>query len=183
MARLEDEGYIAQPYTSAGRIPTEKAYMFYLNNLTAPKIKKQDKDFLDKELDLCRESGIKSGAKALSKVSGNAVFWAIHRHNIFYTGISNLLQQPEFSQSNLIYDISAVIDRIDEIIEEIFDQLEYGSQILVGSNNPFGVFCSSIINKYKYNGNIGVFGILAPLRMDYEKNLAIVNYINEKLKK
>src|ERR1700733_12305650 len=34
MSDLEDEGYLAQPHTSAGRIPSEKGYRFYVDNLT-----------------------------------------------------------------------------------------------------------------------------------------------------
>src|SRR5476649_492789 len=33
MAELERLGYIHQPHTSAGRIPTDKGYRFYVNNL------------------------------------------------------------------------------------------------------------------------------------------------------
>src|SRR5215475_2094569 len=37
MAELEREGYIAQPHTSAGRVPTDKGYRFYVNNLAEEK--------------------------------------------------------------------------------------------------------------------------------------------------
>ncbi len=33
MAKLEEMGYITQPHTSAGRVPTEKGYRFYVNTL------------------------------------------------------------------------------------------------------------------------------------------------------
>ncbi len=33
MAKLEEAGYISQPHTSAGRVPTEKGYRFYVDNL------------------------------------------------------------------------------------------------------------------------------------------------------
>jgi len=36
MALLEDEGYLAQPHTSAGRVPTEKGYRFFVDSLTGP---------------------------------------------------------------------------------------------------------------------------------------------------
>src|ERR1035438_977447 len=35
MVELERSGYISQPHTSAGRIPTDKGYRFYVNNSTA----------------------------------------------------------------------------------------------------------------------------------------------------
>jgi heat-inducible transcriptional repressor len=36
MAALEREGYLAQPHTSAGRVPTEKGYRFFVDSLDAP---------------------------------------------------------------------------------------------------------------------------------------------------
>src|SRR6478736_4936201 len=36
MATLEHEGYLRQPHTSAGRIPTEKGYRFFVDHLGAP---------------------------------------------------------------------------------------------------------------------------------------------------
>ena len=37
LARLEDEGYVQQPHTSAGRIPTDRAYRFYVDLLLESK--------------------------------------------------------------------------------------------------------------------------------------------------
>jgi heat-inducible transcriptional repressor len=181
MASLENDGYIAQPHTSAGRVPTEIAYRLYLDNLKEKKINSQNAKVLDQNLGKADEDSFKKTAKELARLSGNAVFWAIHKNNLYYTGISNLLTQPEFAQTNLILDISAVIDRVDEIISEIFEAIKEEPEILIGSNNPFGNFCSTILVKYKKDDNIGLFGILGPMRMDYENNLALVNYIKGKL--
>jgi heat-inducible transcriptional repressor len=38
MAALETEGYLAQPHTSAGRIPTEKGYRFFVDAITEPSL-------------------------------------------------------------------------------------------------------------------------------------------------
>src|SRR5436309_5430686 len=37
MAALEEEGYIAQPHTSAGRVPTDKGYRLFVDRLTTIK--------------------------------------------------------------------------------------------------------------------------------------------------
>lgn len=39
MSDLEDLGYIVQPHTSAGRVPSDKGYRFYVDNLMAEKDK------------------------------------------------------------------------------------------------------------------------------------------------
>lgn len=36
MAALESEGYLAQPHTSAGRVPTDKGYRFFVDSLVGP---------------------------------------------------------------------------------------------------------------------------------------------------
>ena len=57
MAALEDEGYIAQPHTSAGRVPTEKGYRLFVDRLAAvkpltPAEKRAIQTFLDGAVDL-----------------------------------------------------------------------------------------------------------------------------------
>ncbi len=37
MSQLESEGYLVQPHTSAGRIPTDKGYRYFVDNLAAPR--------------------------------------------------------------------------------------------------------------------------------------------------
>jgi len=49
MADLADEGYLSQPHTSAGRIPTEKAFRFYVSSLAATRVASGDADRLRTE--------------------------------------------------------------------------------------------------------------------------------------
>lgn len=181
MAVLEDEGFIRQPHTSAGRVPTEAAYGLYAKQGEGKKIGESDRKNLDLSLKDLDEDGFKRTAKLLAALSGNAVFWAFYRRNIYYTGVSNLLKQPEFREIELIYDISAVIDRLDEIIDAHFDRIGPGAELMIGSQNPFGSFCSAILTKYERNGRTGLFGIIGPIRMDYARNQALVKYVREKI--
>ncbi len=183
MAELEERGYIKQPYTSAGRIPTEKAFRFYIENITEKKLDGSETEEIKSMLKKKNELGYKQAAKTIAKMSESAVFWAFHKHDLYYTGISNLLAQPEFAQNGLIYDISGIIDRMDEIIEKNFDKLGFGVQIMLGSENPFSRYCGAITAKYKVEGQIGLFGILGPMRMNYEKNAALVKYLTEEITK
>src|SRR5713101_1999258 len=38
MADLEEMGYLVQPHTSAGRVPTDKAYRFYVESFPPPSV-------------------------------------------------------------------------------------------------------------------------------------------------
>jgi len=181
MAELEDEGYIFQPHTSSGRIPTEKAYRYYVENYLLNQDEK-NKNFANLlDLNFSSEEDFKKVAKAIAEISKNAVFWAFHKNNLYYTGVSNLFIQPEFKNSEVVCDISVVIDRMEEIIADVFDGLEMGEKVFIGSDNPFGNFLSSVILKYKKNKQVGVVGLLGPIRMDYEKNLDLIKFLKSKL--
>lgn len=188
MAELEEEDFIVQPHTSAGRVPTEKAYKYYLSNLEAAKKNKPAKKInetivqdIDNILETQDEDSFRMTAKYLAQASGSAIFWAFHRHNVYYTGLSQLFQQPEFEQMEHVYDISQVIDSIDEIVNKLFDKIDFGVHILIGQENPFGNFCSTVLVKYKSGDRQGLFGMLGPIRMNYEKNINLANLILSKI--
>jgi heat-inducible transcriptional repressor len=183
MMELEDEGYIYQPHTSAGRVPTEAAYELFLAEFKDIKKRKELKETETEILEkLFRrdEAAFRQTAKMIAEMSGGAVFWAFHKNDLYYTGLSNLFAQPEFNKVDMVCDVSAIIDRMEEIIDDIFEDLEDGGQILVGSKNPFGNFLSTVLVKYKDNNVSSIFGILGPMRMDYARNLALVEFIKHK---
>ena len=181
MAWLENEELIVQPHTSAGRVPTEKAFVYYLEQIKPKEIDKDKKGVIDKELSDVSDVALKEVAKAISEISGLAVFWAFYRHNCYYTGISNLLKQPEFSRLDIIYNISGIIDQVDDIVNTIFEQTKQGTKVMFGQENPFGPYMGTILGKYKVNEQDGLFGILGPIRQDYEKNIPLVEYVLSKI--
>lgn len=50
MSDLADEGYLSQPHTSAGRIPTEKAFRHYVSSLSAGRLAATEEGRLRQEL-------------------------------------------------------------------------------------------------------------------------------------
>ena len=181
MTDLESDEYIFQPHTSAGRVPSAKAYDFYLETLPDTGAPKTIQDQFNNIITNKTEESLRLVAKELAQISGLAVFWAFWKRNLYYTGVSNLLHQPEFSQMSRVYDVSAVIDEMDEIIDRSFTEIGVGVNVLVGPKSPFGAFTGAILAKYKTDRGGGLFGIIGPLRMDYKKNIPIIKYIYSKL--
>jgi len=181
MVELEEKDFIIQPHTSAGRVPTEKAYRLFLDNLKESKLREKEVLAIDNAFRE-NEEDFRKAAKVLAEITGSAVFWSVQKDDFYYTGISNLFQQPEFREIEHIYDMGEMIDSMDEIIEEVFDDIGFEPEVLIGEDNPFGNFCSSIMVKYKKDEDAGLFGILSPMRMDYEKNMGIIKYILKQLK-
>ena len=139
MMELEEAGYIYQPHTSAGRLPTEIAYEQYLEKIINEGIKVKLSDSELAQLNQVFQEDESSYRQTLNNFNSREQFlglsWMIH-----YTGLSNLFSQAEFSQAKMVYDASAIIDRLEEIIDEVFEDLELGTQVLIGSQNPLVIF-------------------------------------------
>ncbi len=82
MSDLEELGYIMQPHTSAGRIPSDQGYRFYVDHL----LKKKDKEISDmKEFVIERtekmELVLKQAAKMLAKTTNYATMATSPKYN------------------------------------------------------------------------------------------------------
>lgn len=56
MSDLEDSGFIGHPHTSAGRIPTDKGYRFYVDSLMdIPVLTLSDKNAIKQKLNVNTE--------------------------------------------------------------------------------------------------------------------------------
>ncbi len=185
MADLEEEGYLVQPHTSAGRIPTEAGFNFYLANLPEKNLEIAGKE--KKELERAARADDfpeKSLAKVLAELSEEAVILAFGKNDVYYTGLSNLFAKPEFQDQNLVYRIGEVVDHLDEIINDIFEETEEEIKVLIGRKNPFSDACGAVVSKYfGKNKKVGLVAVLGPTRMDYGKNIALVREVKKLLNK
>lgn len=183
MAELEHMGYIIQPHISAGRVPTEKGYHYYIEHfLEHINLSKKEEEFLQKSFLQDPERKLKNFAKAISEVSRAGVFIAFSKGNLYYTGISNLFSHPEFISCEYTHLMSEIIDDLDEIIFQIFDTVQEEVTIMIGKNNPFGSDCGSLLVKFQQkHSQEGVFGLLGPMRMDYRKNYSVMQYARKLL--
>lgn len=77
MADLEEEGYLYQPHTSAGRVPTDKGYRFYVDHMLGDsRVSKQDeariqRGLLDEQTRMRPEALLERTSHMLSQVSDN----------------------------------------------------------------------------------------------------------------
>ncbi|MEK7072767.1 MAG: hypothetical protein AAB969_04300 [Patescibacteria group bacterium] len=183
MAELEKQGLICQPHTSAGRIPTVSGYRKYLNSLsTSGNLTKSEMNKLDRVESENLKTRTKNIARMIAKISDSAVFVSFGGDEFFYTGISNLFRQPEFSEMDYLHTMSEAIDHMDEAINLMSGQLEIGEiQTLIGQDNPFGAVTSVVVSKCEIDGQTSLIGILGPNRMDYRKCLGLVEYFSKLL--
>jgi transcriptional regulator of heat shock response len=183
MNELEKLGFIYQPHTSAGRVPTASGYRFYVENFldkTSVVSESEKEKILQawQSKDESLEMTMKSIAKEISEVTSNAVLVGFTPQSFYYTGLSRLFNQPEFNQVDLVRSMSYVVDHLDETIRKIFDDIDE-IEVRIGNDNPFGRDCSAVIAKFPFHHSQGLFGILGPARMDYQKNFSLLSFVRQ----
>ena len=95
--------------------------------------------------------------------------------NVTVSGTKNILMQPEFNDTSKMREILSKFedkDMINNITEE-----ENGINVYIGSENEFDDDVTVIKTKYSYNGEEGTIAIIGPKRMEYDKVVALLNYL------
>jgi len=186
MNELEEGGYLYQPHISAGRIPTDKGYRFFVEEimkdqkLSLSEQKKLQAEMLKLKAQNSRLS--RTTAKLLSSLSGNLVITG--QENDFYDfGMSELLTKPEFQEIDEFCRVAEVLDYIDENIDTILAKVKDGeTKIFIGHENPIKEIsnCSMVVSPYKTKeGERGVLAIIGPKRMKYAKNKSLLDYVRK----
>lgn len=176
MMDLEKDGFLFQPHISAGRIPTFQAYKFYVDSLdleqqlSASIIRKLD-SLLKKSKIRDSEQKSKVLGKIIAEITNGAVLLVFSKNNYYITGFSNILSQPEFMEMNRLHNLSLALDNLENVIENIFDKIK-STEVFIGQDNIFSEYLSAIASPFSK----GVIGILGPTRMNYKRNIGLINY-------
>jgi len=130
MADLEELGYLHQPHASAGRIPTDKAYRFYVDYLLKRRdISPRDRDLIDRDLRLndSPEHLMARTSQLLSRVSQNVgivvsppISRVALKHLQFVKLTDNRILVILVSRSGIVQN--RVIHYLDEISQTELDQ-------------------------------------------------------------
>lgn len=181
MALLEDLGLLRQPHTSSGRVPTEDGYRLYLKLMTptkksSNKIKAPLRHALMDTEDAKQQ--MRQMAKAIVQLSGETAFASIEDGWRYYTGFTELFQKPDFQDLESLRALSQVVDRFDEVMKDIFTQVDSDVNIFIGRENPISEQMATVVVKYQLpQGLSGVIGLTGPIRMDYDKNINLLGEV------
>ena len=192
MKKLEKENYFYQPHTSAGRVPTDKGYRFFINSLmeNRKKLTLREQETLRQNLLANKEDGhlMPKIANLLADMSSNLAISGLldfDEPEFYRAGIGRLLREPEFEDSDYFYQVAEILDYLDRNIEELFDIVQDETiGIYIGRENPIRQMrgLSMIVSGQRLkSGNRGLVAILGPRRMRYDRNIALIEYINKLL--
>ncbi len=191
LKELEEAGLVTSPHTSAGRIPTEDGYRYFLEHFldTTAKLDAQSQSELEQLAGVVSDQGepgvVKQVMKGVATKANEAILLSLGRSSFYYTGISNLFNQPEFQTVNEMAIFSNLIDHLDEVMGKLHTNEDAEDiTIYVGSDNPVSAHCSALVMPYQYANSVrGTVALLGPMRMDYQYNYELLKYTKHLLTK
>lgn len=189
MAALEKLGLITQPHTSAGRIPTEKGYRLFVDELAdykqAQKIAKTTVAHLVEQNQAHKaKQKLYDAMNILSQAIENLCFATVpDNERAFFLGTSKILRNQEFldepMRASQVIEVLEKGTRFRNTLEQL--PTDENVKIFIGKENLIKEIesCSIIVTEYELDGYNGHIGILGPTRMRYAYNKAILEEIKK----
>lgn len=182
---LTNWGYLNQPHTSAGRVPTDKAYKWFVNEAMAneDKITNSSTQWVEK-INQGRNTSddfFSESAQVIANFCGGlGLSYFPEEQSVFKHGWKNLIEQlmPDTAE-NEISRIFEEIESIDIRMEEIFEEVSKTERaVFIGRDCPILKSESiSIISKISPIKKDKLFMLVGPKNMLYERNLAILEAV------
>ncbi len=185
MAILEEKGFLSQPHSSSGRVPTPMAIKFYVNDLMKEKV-----------LSVAEEVGVKSrvwdhrfnrddllreATKVLAERTKNLCVATTDEGFSYHSGYANIFNSVEFENHlDVTREIFYLLDQHQRLLD-IFGRASGNNPIhlLVGDEMGQGLFqpVSCVFADIHIGGRRGSLGIIGPSRQEYDKNIPFVRYV------
>lgn len=187
MAELEQLGYIQQPHTSAGRIPTDKGYRYYVNYVTEQKDTlptfARSAQAIDTRVAHAGEpaTAIRSAVDSLVQLTHNLGLATIG-NQLYVAGFSNLFGQPEFLDPIHSQSVARLLDNLEPWLRETAPNEPLS--VYIGHENPIGKTSQStlIISRFHspYSDH-SYIGVLGPTRQSYKNVMGLVAHAGRTL--
>lgn len=202
MAHLESLGLIIQPHTSAGRVPTDAGYRYYVNALSErpetlidkphtkpeafnPKAAERNSRVLEVRVNAQTraDSAIRRAVDSLVELTGNLGLGTIG-DQLYIAGVSRLFAQPEFLDNRRVQAVAELLDNLEPWLREAAPGQPLN--IFIGQENPIGKSsgASLIVSRFRspYSDK-SYIGVLGPTRQNYLRVMSLVRHAGDILER
>lgn len=179
MAELERLAYIEQPHTSAGRVPTDKGYRYYVNQIaqegsSGPPAGRERALAARVAGGGLPEQTIRNTVDTLVELTHNLGLATIG-DQLYMSGLSNLFGQPEFIHPGQVQQVARLLDNLEPWLYEAAPNKPLS--VYIGHENPIGrgAGCSLIISRFRSPfSDSSYIGVLGPTRQSYREVMSLV---------
>jgi transcriptional regulator of heat shock response len=189
-SELEELGYLAHPYTSAGRVPTDKGYRYYVDfMLSQIELLDEEKQRIVKEYqrELKRlEDALELTSEVLTHITHytSIVSFLEWHDRFFYKGIGSILEEPEFQDVNRLRVLIKMLEEKQRLLHIL--NRDFNGRVRVYIGEELG--CSEIDNCamavalfFANKQPAGRLAVLGPARMKYDRIIPALEYISDVL--
>jgi transcriptional regulator of heat shock response len=195
LAALEELGLLTHPHTSAGRIPTDLGYRYFIESLMPrPDLEAEERVTLSHQFRQApRDTGdrLRLAASTLARLTAEAalatfdpapepVTWT---REIHYEGLERVLEQPEFARRDLVREVMSLLSDRALLAQVLPGSLGEGDiAVTIGGEHPVEILHDFALVVGRYGDarhHVGYIGVVGPRRMDYRRTIGAVRYVGE----
>ena len=183
MQVLEKALLIEQPHTSAGRVPTDRGYRFFVNKLMKHlELRAAEQRQLQQDLKKLQGQYMELGqslTRLLSHEAHGAAFALLPDSNTV-SGLSHVID--ETTKPEELKEVAKFLEELEEQGQQLFknDIREVTTYIGDESPVPLSSNYSLVVKRVTLpEGGKGVVGIVGPKRMSYARNISLLEYVSK----
>ncbi|MBI4359171.1 MAG: hypothetical protein HY577_01095, partial [Candidatus Nealsonbacteria bacterium] len=184
MERLTDEGYLSQPFVSSGRVPTDKAYRYFVDKIFEGKIPEsktvgQIESLLVEGSDLFKLA--LELTRFLASSSSNIAFFGLpDKEIILKEGWEGVVKEPEFLDHDFFADFADFVSDFENSFGDF--EMKKNIRVSIGQENASPkaknlslISCTCSLP----DGQKGSLTLAGPKRMAYKKNISLINSLTK----
>ena len=188
LAELESDGYLMHPHTSAGRIPTQRGYRYYVDFLMNEIVLvEEERRRIHTEYDRGvreLEALMEKTSVIVSELTHCASIVAIDGYPRGYSlrGMSYLVEAVNMQNFRQMAEILRALEEKDRILEVLRRDLDKKIKIYIGQETSCDAFgdCAMAVSHFRTRrGPAGHIAVLGSTRMDYERVVSALEYVSE----
>ena len=188
MFALTRNGYLRQPHTSAGRIPTPKAMKFYIDQLME-----------ERQMTVAEEVKAKEEMSGARNDIGDLLDEATHElahvtkslavatfddaDKIWHSGYANIFAHSEFTDLETTSSLFSFLEEAQAMHELFFRRMTGASlvEVIFGEELGWpGFYSIGVVGtRFSIGGKNGALGVIGSTRLNYPRVIPIVRYFGD----
>lgn len=187
MALLTKSGYLKQPHTSSGRVPTPRAMKFYIDQLMEEKQMSLVDEVKTKEevwdsrgrIDDLMDEATRALANKTRSLAVGALKDSKKKDKFWQAGHSYVFNNPEYAEMSACQNLFSLFEEVDKL-DRLFFGFESTSPLDVLFGEELGwkeLMPAGIVSThFTVHGQPGALGVIGPARADYSTVIPILRY-------
>lgn len=188
MVTLTHKGFLKQPHTSAGRVPTSMALRFYVDNLmqekkmsVADEVSAKEQVW-DSRFDF--DKFLRQATLALANRTKALSIAATDKGDVYYAGVANILDTPEFFDIDVTRTVLSLLDQ-EVRLHQLFFETSQGEEpvhIVFGADLGWPYFEPVGIAFARFSAGVhgqGTLGIIGPCRLNFAYVMPTLRYFSD----